>query len=117
MIRKLLLNAMKHTERGKVLLGCRRRGDKLRIEVWDTGTGIPGSNFARSWRNSINPTIMPASTTVASASVFLSCNAWQSCWTIPSMFNPVQARARSSLSRHRSEPSNQGRYLGDAGRT
>jgi two-component system, chemotaxis family, CheB/CheR fusion protein len=40
-IRKLLLNAMKHAERGKVLLGCRRRGDKLRIEVWDTGTGIP----------------------------------------------------------------------------
>ena len=32
---------MKHTERGKILLGCRRRGDKLRIEVWDTGTGIP----------------------------------------------------------------------------
>ncbi len=29
------------TERGKILLGCRRRGDKLRIEVWDTGTGIP----------------------------------------------------------------------------
>jgi two-component system CheB/CheR fusion protein len=41
MIRNLLSNAVKHTERGKVLLGCRRRGDKLRIEVWDTGTGIP----------------------------------------------------------------------------
>jgi two-component system CheB/CheR fusion protein len=40
-IRNLLSNAVKHTERGKVLLGCRRRGDKLRIEVWDTGTGIP----------------------------------------------------------------------------
>ena len=26
---------------GKLLLGCRRRGDKLRIEVWDTGPGIP----------------------------------------------------------------------------
>ena len=24
-----------------MLLGCRRRGDKLRIEVWDTGIGIP----------------------------------------------------------------------------
>jgi two-component system CheB/CheR fusion protein len=41
MIRNLLSNAVKHTERGKVLLGCRRRGEKLRIEVWDTGTGIP----------------------------------------------------------------------------
>jgi two-component system, chemotaxis family, CheB/CheR fusion protein len=41
MIRNLLSNAVKYTERGKVLLGCRRRGDKLRIEVWDTGPGIP----------------------------------------------------------------------------
>src|SRR5579859_908917 len=41
MIRNLLSNAVKHTERGKILLGCRRRRDKLRIEVWDTGTGIP----------------------------------------------------------------------------
>jgi two-component system CheB/CheR fusion protein len=41
MIRNLLSNAVKHTERGKILLGCRRRGDKLRIQVWDTGIGIP----------------------------------------------------------------------------
>ena len=37
MIRNLLSNAVKYTEPGKVLLGCRRRGDKVRIEVWDTG--------------------------------------------------------------------------------
>ena len=41
MVRNLLANAVKYTERGKILLGCRRRGDKLRIEVWDTGIGIP----------------------------------------------------------------------------
>jgi FixJ family two-component response regulator/signal transduction histidine kinase len=41
MIRNLLSNAVKYTERGKILLGCRRRGDRLRIEVWDTGIGIP----------------------------------------------------------------------------
>ena len=40
-IRSLLSNAVKYTDRGKILLGCRRRSDKLRIEVWDTGTGIP----------------------------------------------------------------------------
>jgi two-component system CheB/CheR fusion protein len=41
MIRNLLSNAVKFTTKGSVLLGCRRRGDKLRIEVWDTGIGIP----------------------------------------------------------------------------
>jgi two-component system, chemotaxis family, CheB/CheR fusion protein len=41
MIRNLLSNAVKYTRAGKILLGCRRRGDKLRIEVWDTGAGIP----------------------------------------------------------------------------
>ena len=41
MLRNLLSNAMKYTERGKILFGCRRRGDMLRIEVWDTGIGIP----------------------------------------------------------------------------
>lgn len=40
MIRNLLGNAIKYTKRGKILLGCRRRGDTLRIEVWDTGIGI-----------------------------------------------------------------------------
>ncbi len=41
MIRNLLSNAIKYTKQGKVLLGCRRFGDKLRIEIWDTGPGIP----------------------------------------------------------------------------
>ena len=40
-IRNLLSNAVKYTGEGKILLGCRRRGDKLRIEVRDTGPGIP----------------------------------------------------------------------------
>src|SRR5208282_5449518 len=41
MIRNLLSNAVKYTNKGKILLGCRRRGDKMRIEVWDSGIGIP----------------------------------------------------------------------------
>jgi len=40
-IRNLLSNAVKYTTAGKLLLGCRRSGDRLRIEVWDTGPGIP----------------------------------------------------------------------------
>jgi two-component system CheB/CheR fusion protein len=41
MIRNLLSNALKYTKRGKVLLGCRRRAGTLRIEILDTGVGIP----------------------------------------------------------------------------
>ena len=41
MIRNLLSNALKYTRHGGVLLGCRRRGGGLSIEIWDTGIGIP----------------------------------------------------------------------------
>lgn len=40
MLRNLVTNALKYTDRGRVLLGCRRRGNTLLIEVWDTGIGI-----------------------------------------------------------------------------
>jgi two-component system CheB/CheR fusion protein len=46
MIRNLVSNAIKYTETGKVLLGCRRHGDKLSIEVWDTGVGIPAEQLS-----------------------------------------------------------------------
>jgi len=39
-LRNLLSNAVKYTARGKVLVGCRRHGAALRIEVLDTGIGI-----------------------------------------------------------------------------
>jgi two-component system, chemotaxis family, CheB/CheR fusion protein len=44
-VRNLVSNAMKYTQRGKVLIGCRRRGPGLRIEVWDTGIGIPAAEL------------------------------------------------------------------------
>jgi signal transduction histidine kinase/CheY-like chemotaxis protein len=37
----LVQNALRYTRSGGVLVGCRKRGDQLRIEVWDTGIGIP----------------------------------------------------------------------------
>lgn len=39
-LRNFLSNAFRYTDKGKVLLGCRRHGDKISIEVWDNGSGI-----------------------------------------------------------------------------
>jgi len=40
-LNNLVSNALRHTADGGVLLGARRRGRGVRIEVWDTGVGIP----------------------------------------------------------------------------
>jgi Na+/proline symporter/signal transduction histidine kinase len=39
-LQNFLANAIRYTERGGVLLGCRRQGGQLRLSVWDTGVGI-----------------------------------------------------------------------------
>jgi len=39
-LRNFLSNACRYTDEGSILLGARRRGGMLRLEVWDTGRGI-----------------------------------------------------------------------------
>jgi len=39
-LNNLVKNAIRYTEAGGVLVGCRRRGNQLLLEVWDTGIGI-----------------------------------------------------------------------------
>jgi Na+/proline symporter/signal transduction histidine kinase len=41
LLQNLVSNAIKYTPRGRVLVGCRRHGQSLRIGVYDTGVGIP----------------------------------------------------------------------------
>jgi CheY-like chemotaxis protein/two-component sensor histidine kinase len=36
-----LSNAIRYTKRGKILLGCRNRGNHIAIQVWDSGVGVP----------------------------------------------------------------------------
>jgi signal transduction histidine kinase len=40
-VQNLLTNAVRYTESGGVVIGVRQRGDFLRIDVIDTGVGIP----------------------------------------------------------------------------
>lgn len=39
-VQNLLTNAVRYTDQGRIILGARRRGDHVRLEVWDTGPGI-----------------------------------------------------------------------------
>ncbi len=42
----LASNALRYTDRGRVLVGCRRRAEGLEIQVWDTGPGIAQADLA-----------------------------------------------------------------------
>ena len=44
-LRNLLSNALKYTPKGGMLIGCRRRGDQLSIEVCDSGIGVPEAEY------------------------------------------------------------------------
>jgi signal transduction histidine kinase len=46
-LRNLVSNAIRYTEDGSVLVSCRRRADQLRLQVWDTGIGIPPHEQSR----------------------------------------------------------------------
>jgi len=47
MLGNFVSNAIRYTERGGVLVGCRRRGAAWSVEVWDTGVGIPEAERER----------------------------------------------------------------------
>ncbi len=47
-LQNLVVNAIQYTEPGgRVLVGCRRRGRKIILEVWDTGIGIAPKDQTR----------------------------------------------------------------------
>ncbi len=46
-VRNLVSNAVRYTDGGKIVVGCRRRGPFIAIQVWDTGRGISSDQQAR----------------------------------------------------------------------
>lgn len=41
----LIANAIRYTDDGGILIGCRRRGNQVRLTVWDTGRGIAAEHL------------------------------------------------------------------------
>jgi signal transduction histidine kinase/CheY-like chemotaxis protein len=46
-LRNLVSNAIRYTEDGGVLVSCRRRGQRLLLQVWDSGIGIAEQSLPR----------------------------------------------------------------------
>ncbi|MBF0332578.1 MAG: PAS domain-containing protein, partial [Alphaproteobacteria bacterium] len=49
-LRNLIENAIRYTRKGGIVVGCRRRGDRLRIDVVDSGIGVPPEEHGRIFR-------------------------------------------------------------------
>lgn len=48
-LRNLIHNAIRYTERGQVMIVCRQRGGELWVDVWDTGVGVPRDKLHLIW--------------------------------------------------------------------
>lgn len=46
-LRNLVTNAIRYTRAGGIVVGVRRRGERLAVEVWDSGPGIPNDQQER----------------------------------------------------------------------
>jgi signal transduction histidine kinase len=46
-VRNIVANAIAYTDAGRVVVGCRKRGRSLVVQIWDTGRGIPEGEQAQ----------------------------------------------------------------------
>ena len=44
-VENFVSNALRYADKGRILIGCRRAGPNLRVEVWDSGIGIAEEHF------------------------------------------------------------------------
>lgn len=104
MIRTLLTNAIKYTRYGPLLLGCRRHADVLRIEVWDTGIGIPEAGLQAVFEEYHQLDNPARERSRGLGLAFRSFDGSLASWVIASPFGPAWARVPSSPSRCRCFP-------------
>jgi CheY-like chemotaxis protein/two-component sensor histidine kinase len=50
-LKNLVSNALRYTVEGRVVVGCRRQGEWLRIEIHDTGRGIAADELGLIWQD------------------------------------------------------------------
>jgi signal transduction histidine kinase len=50
-LKNLVCNALRYTVKGRVVVGCRRQGKWLRIEIHDTGRGIDADELDLIWQD------------------------------------------------------------------
>jgi hypothetical protein len=102
MIRNLISNALKYTHTGKVLIGCRCRQGNLRIEIWDTGIGIPESELKAIFEeyHQVDNAAPPAKSGPRPGAC-PSSRVWANCLAIRSACARCTERARCSRSRSR----------------
>ncbi len=79
LLQNLISNAIKYTRAGQVLVGVRRLRGKLRLEVWDTGIGIPPRKSRRAVFREFERLDAGAAERRALASACPSSSAWPGC--------------------------------------
>ena len=101
LLQNLVSNAIKYTPKGRVLVGCRRRGGDLRIDVYDTGIGIPQSKQRVDLPASSTGSTRAPRSRAAWASACRSSSASRACSTTRSTCARASAAARASRSKCR----------------
>lgn len=93
-LQNLVSNAIRYTERGGVLIAARRRDKLCRIDVVDTGCGIPENERALVFEEFFRGGARGTTAASASGSACRSCSAPPRRWATPSRCIPAPATAR-----------------------